>query len=219
MLGSKTTAKLGRPRQVEDDVVFMAMTTVLLRTGWSRMTVHQIAAELGVTPAALRQRFGAKRDLFLAFYRWATERLKAGVHQLPEGDGPPLDVIATMARLSVAPIETPEQMRNAMSPLTEIGESPEMRRIAAERFAAALTQTTELLERALARGDIVGADPPRLAVQLQNCLIGTSLVWSVTGAGTITDAVTEAVERTLAPYRGPAEETATPMTSKGDHKR
>jgi AcrR family transcriptional regulator len=39
------------------------MANVLLRVGWAHLTLTLVARELRVTPAALRQRFGAKHGL------------------------------------------------------------------------------------------------------------------------------------------------------------
>lgn len=195
--------KLGRPRQVEDEAVFAAMATVLLRTGWAHMTVQRIAAEVGVTPAALRQRFGAKYELFAAFYAWHTDRLKEAAAAGPaeDDDGPVVETLVAQARASVAGIETPEQMRNAMSPFTEIALTPEMRRMAGERFEAATARAAALLERARDRGEITGADPADLARRLRDAQMGASLAWAITGGRPIADELAETVERLLAPYR------------------
>jgi AcrR family transcriptional regulator len=192
-------ARVGRPRRVEDEQVFAAMAAVLLRVGWARMTTNQVAAEVGVTPAALRQRFGGKRDLFAAFYAWHTRRLRADA-AAPPGAGSALDTLRATVRGSVAGIATPAQMRHAISPWTEVGEAPDIQRMTGERFAAALDQTTALLERAQEQGEIAGADPARLARQLRDCLLGTSLVWSVAGTRPVAEELADTVEQVLAPY-------------------
>lgn len=194
-----TRPRLGRPRQVEDEAVFDAMAKVLLRVGWARMTTGQVAAELGVTPAALRQRFGAKRELFTAFYAWHTERLESSRDEPPH-EGSALDALRAMASQSVGFIETPEQMRHAMSPLIEFEDDPAIQRMTRTRFAAGVERTTALLERAVANGEISCADPGALAKQLQNCLVGTSLVWSFDAGRPIADEVSDMVEQVLAPY-------------------
>ncbi|MFG2226519.1 TetR/AcrR family transcriptional regulator [Streptomyces sp. NPDC048644] len=190
---------MGRPRQVEDEAVFAAMGTVLLRVGWARMTMSEIAAELGVTPAALRQRFGAKRELFAAFYDRHTEQLKPGGDDPPH-DGSALDALRAMVRRSVAFVETPEQMRHAMSPLTEAGQDSDLQRMTRERFVAGVRHTTTLLELAHANGEITCSDPAGLARQLQHCLVGACLVWSFAAERPIADEALDAVGRTLAPY-------------------
>ncbi|QWF83295.1 TetR/AcrR family transcriptional regulator [Amycolatopsis sp. CA-230715] len=192
---------LGRPRQVEDEAVFDAMAKVLLRVGWARMTTGQVATEVGVTPAALRQRFGAKRELFAAFYAWHTERLESGRDE-PSREGSVLDALRAMARESVGFIETPEQMRHAMSPLIEFEDDPAIARMTRARLASAVKRTTALLERAAANGEITCADPGALAKQLQNCLVGTSLVWSFDADRPIVDEAMDMVEQVLAPYLG-----------------
>lgn len=199
MMLSGRTRRLGRPRKVEDEAVFAAMATVLLRVGWARMTMGQVAAELGVTPAALRQRFGAKRELFAAFYAWHTERLKPRLDDPPD-DGSALDALRSQVRQSVEFIKTPKQMRHVMSPLTELGNDPDIQRMTREQLAAGVEHTTALLDRARANGEITCADPAGLARRLQNCLVGTSLVWSLGAERPITDEMKDTVEQMLAPY-------------------
>ena len=105
------------------------------------------------------------------------------------------------ARASVAGIETPEQMRNAMSPMAGTGPKPDLWRMTGERLEAALVRTTALVERAQARGEISGADPADLARRLRDGLMGTSLAWALTGERPVGDELAETVERLLAPYR------------------
>ena len=55
-----------RPRKATDDQVFDAAARLMGRLGPSDLTLAAIAAEAGVTPAALVQRFGSRRGLQLA---------------------------------------------------------------------------------------------------------------------------------------------------------
>lgn len=198
---ARASARLGRPRRVEDEAVFAAMATVLLRTGWARMTVQAVATEVGVTPAALRQRFGARNAMFAAFYAWHTERLKEFAAEPSSTTGSAVETLVTEARASVAGIETPVQMRNAMSAFTEIEVTPALLKMARERFATAVDRSAALLDRAQREGEIAGADPRDLARRLRDALMGASLAWSVTGGPPIGDEMEETVRRLLAPYR------------------
>src|SRR5687767_5568699 len=55
-----------RPRQASDEDLLKATFRAIARFGPSRLTLADVAAEAGVSPAALVQRFGSKRALLLA---------------------------------------------------------------------------------------------------------------------------------------------------------
>lgn len=203
-MSARATPKLGRPRQVEDDAVFAAMAEVLLRTGWSQLSLNQVASEVGVTPAALRQRFGGKRDLLVAFHAWGTRIVRDAQPRSPGPDESPLDVLRAMIRGSVASTRTPARILNAMSVFTVVGTDPELRRLTRQRFDIAVDRTASLLAEALRRGEIGGVEPEPLARQLQNCLLGAALTWSVSAnvkrRRPVGDELVAAAEQVLAPY-------------------
>ena len=60
-----------RRRKAEDSEVFAAMVRVMLRVGPAELTLGAIAAEAGLTAAALVHRFGSKRALLHAHARYA----------------------------------------------------------------------------------------------------------------------------------------------------
>src|SRR4051794_38908319 len=57
----------GRPRTVSDAAILEATSRVIGRLGPSRLTLADVAEEIGLVPATLIQRFGSKRGLLLAF--------------------------------------------------------------------------------------------------------------------------------------------------------
>jgi AcrR family transcriptional regulator len=197
-----TAGKLGRPRQVEDDAVFAAMGNVLLRVGWARLTLILVARELSITPAALRQRFGAKHDLLVAFYAWGTARLEASLADPAAADrgGSPLEALRAMVSNSIAGLSTPQQMVNAMSAFTEVATEADLRPMAQERFALTLGGLETALDQAIARGELAGIQAATLAHQLQISLAGASLVWSITGQGALGAELLAVADLVLAPY-------------------
>jgi AcrR family transcriptional regulator len=218
-MSAQGAPKLGRPRQVEDDAVFAAMTEVLLHVGWSRLSLNLVASEVGVTPAALRQRFGSKRDLLVAFHAWATRVVRDAEPADPGPDESPLDTLRAMIRDSVASTRTPERMLNAMSVFTLVGTDPELRRLTRQRFDAAVDRTVSLLDEAIRRGEITDVDTDSLARQLQNCLLGAALTWSVSGRvkgrRPVADELVAAADQVLAPYlRAGHRRTRTTVTSR-----
>ena len=55
-----------RARKASDEEVFAAAARAMSRRGPAQLTLGEIAADVGLTPAALVQRFGSKRKLLLA---------------------------------------------------------------------------------------------------------------------------------------------------------
>jgi AcrR family transcriptional regulator len=192
--------RLGRPRQVEDDAIFMAMGAVFLRVGWPRLSLALVARELGITPAALRQRFGSKHDLLVAFYAWGTARLRDGLFASDGESHSPLETLRALIGGATAPFATPEQMVNALSGFTEVATEPDLRPMAQERFALTRTRLESVLQAAIASGELAPVDPGMLAQQLQSVLMGACLVWSISGDGELEHHVQQVVDAALSPY-------------------
>ena len=65
----------GRPRSLSNDQILDATTRVLQRLGPGRLTLADVAAEVGLVPATLIQRFGSKRGLLLAHAERAAQQI------------------------------------------------------------------------------------------------------------------------------------------------
>src|SRR5207302_394690 len=70
-----------RRRKATDDDVFAAAQRAMTRRGPHELTLADIAAEAGITPGLLVQRFGSKRALLLA----VSERFSASAPAVFEG--------------------------------------------------------------------------------------------------------------------------------------
>lgn len=183
------------------------MAAVLLRVGWARLSLALVAREIGITPAALRQRFGGKHELLVAFYAWGTAQLRervAAPQTLP-ADWSPLEVLYASIRGSVESIATAQQLVNALSAFSEVAGEPDLRGLAQERVHLAITSFELLLAHAVERGELLGIEPRHMAVQLHGGVIGACLVWAITAQGPLAVHVQSAVDALLAPYR-PARE-------------
>ena len=55
-----------RPRQASDEAILAAAFRAIARLGPAKLTLADVAAEAGLSAAALVQRFGSKRALLLA---------------------------------------------------------------------------------------------------------------------------------------------------------
>ena len=56
----------GRPRGIDDAAILRATVDVIGRVGPVGLTLAAVAAEVGLVPGTLVQRFGSKRGLLLA---------------------------------------------------------------------------------------------------------------------------------------------------------
>src|SRR5262245_18011029 len=128
--GSRSPARLGRPRQVEDDAVFTAMARVLNRVGWPRLSLALVAQEVHVTSGALRQRFGSKHGLLVAFNAWVLTALPAQAEAAAAegGAGSPLERLRRLFFGWVGPYASREQLANALTAITEAARDPVLRR-------------------------------------------------------------------------------------------
>ncbi|MDP8981022.1 MAG: TetR/AcrR family transcriptional regulator, partial [Acidobacteriota bacterium] len=68
---------MGRRKLTPDTDVLTATMRVVNRVGPGRLTLADVAAEAGLAPATLLQRFGSKRGLLLA----VVEQSMAGVEE------------------------------------------------------------------------------------------------------------------------------------------
>src|SRR5688572_25100359 len=90
-----------RPRTTPDADVLTAAERALARVGPARLTLADVAAEAGLAPATLLQRFGSKRGLLLALQSQRCERVALEFTAAKRRDQPPLEaLLAALTRLA-----------------------------------------------------------------------------------------------------------------------
>jgi AcrR family transcriptional regulator len=196
------SVRRGRPRIVQDEDVFEAMTRVVLRVGLPHLSINEVAADIGVTPAALRQRFGSKAELLHAFHAWSTERVRHMMDSAEHADRTPLDALKTVVQWSVPTIESPAQLLNAVSMLTDSAADDEARRQIGDRLGLAAERTTELVRRAIAARQIDYPDAAELSARMQEALIGACIMWALRHevGESLADRLSTATDHVLTPY-------------------
>src|SRR6202008_2783175 len=138
-----------RPRTVSDAEILAAAARMVGRLGPLRMTLADVASEVGLAPATLVQRFGSKRGLLLALARGGTE----------EGDGArptapprrhrsPLAAIHAMGAGMAAMARSPEEMSNHLAFLQIDLTDPEFHALALRHGQATRDDIHALLEQA-----------------------------------------------------------------------
>src|SRR5690242_9543055 len=100
----------GRPPKVSDDDVFAAAQRAMRRRGPRELTLADIAAEAGVTPGRLVQRFGGRRGLFVAMSERFAGGTAAVFEDLRAAHPGPLATLRAYARCMADLAPTPDAL-------------------------------------------------------------------------------------------------------------
>jgi AcrR family transcriptional regulator len=191
-----------RPRTASDDQIFAALHRVVSRLGPARMTLADVAGEVGITAAALVQRYGSKRDLLLAVSRHSMAAFRDHVAAIRAANTSPLDAltdfVASMARYTKTPNELANQLAMFQLDLTD----PEFHALGLAYFRAERRELKSMLDDAIRSGEVVAeTDTAQLARMVQVVMNGGRLVWAVVRDGSLERWTREDLDVLLAPYR------------------
>ncbi|CAN5329366.1 hypothetical protein BH09CHL1_BH09CHL1_24770 [soil metagenome] len=196
--------EIGRPRSFTDDTVFNAVNTVLQEQGFSGLTLAAIAKTVGCTGQALNARFDSRLGLLAAYIDWAIERDVVRFQQLRLENLSPL---AALRARFLLPIEGREEEISGngsnmriLSLILESRQFPEFAERTRLRIESFQQHLAELIEGAVRSGELVTDDPAGLAHLIMVATTGASMLVTPDGEIGIVDAVTYAIELTLAPY-------------------
>lgn len=191
-----------RPRTATDAEIFEALVRIVGRVGPARMTLADVAAEVGLTAGALVQRFGSKRGLLLAVARGSDTGVREQVAALRREHASPLAALFELAVCMARAVGTPEELANHLAFFQLDLTDPEFHAPALAYFRAEREELRALLEEAAAAGELTsGADAARLAGAVQVAMNGVRMVWAVDREGTLEERTREALEVLLGPYR------------------
>ncbi|WP_042382464.1 TetR/AcrR family transcriptional regulator [Streptacidiphilus melanogenes] len=193
----------GRPRSIDDSAILDAAARVMGRTGPAGLTLALIAAEVGLVPATLVQRFGSKRGLLLALSARTVAGVDAGTARArAEHDSPLAALDALVAGLWAAEL-TPQEYANHLAFLCVDLADAEARAHALAAHRAQDRATAALLAEAVDRGDLrPGVDVTALTATVQAAVTGAGLLWSLDHRATLPERRRDALHAVLAPYRG-----------------
>ncbi len=190
-----------RPRKASDEEIFGAVHRVIFRLGPTQVTLAEIAREAGVTPSALVQRFGSKRDLMLAFTALSAAAAGELFVHLRQAYDSPLATIRGYAECMAGMGETPEELAHHLAYLQiDIGD-PDFRRHVGEQARVTDEALTKLVAQAVAVGELrPEVDPPRLARTIQAIVGGSLIAWGFRPEGPATTWVRGDLDAVLEPY-------------------
>jgi AcrR family transcriptional regulator len=188
----------GRPRTRSDDELLDAAVRAIGAVGPHRLTLADVAAEAGVAPATLVQRFGSKRALLLALARRAAHRAAAVFP--PPGDDP----LAALARGLVAlgaPVADLDAFANHLAFL-QLDLADDELRVHATRHARAVRGAIRrLLDTAVVAGQLEPCDTRALASAVYAIRQGALLDWALDRRGTPAARVRRELDALLQPRR------------------
>lgn len=191
-----------RPRAASDEQIFEAVTLVVSRLGPIRLTLADIAAEVGITAGALVQRFGSKRELLLAASRYGHRSVHDRFAALRAIHDSPLEALAGYATALPRVAGTPEEMANQLAFQDMDLTDPEFHEAALLYFLAERDEVRRLLEDAVGAGELASeTDTGRLARTFQAVLKGGRVLWAALREGSYDAWIREELDALLAPYR------------------
>ena len=190
-----------RAPKATDSEIFGAVALATSRIGPDRMTLEEVAREVGVTPSALVQRFGSKRDLMLAAVRHWNEAGEDPIAVLRSRNPSALATLRDYAACVAGGVADPEAMANQLAMLQLDVADPEFRAEAARFFRGERATLRGWLEEAAREGALSpDADRDRLAAAIQVSLAGWRILWSIVREGDAEEAAAEVLETVLGPH-------------------
>ncbi|MGW3660044.1 TetR/AcrR family transcriptional regulator [Streptomyces sp. NPDC005151] len=191
----------GRPRGIDDVVILQAAVEVMGRSGPSKLTLAQVAKEVGLVPGTLVQRFGSKRGLLLALAEH-TAKDTHGLHDRVRAEhGSPLAALEALVVEVWGAVAAPEAFAHHLAFLCEDLEDPQFRDLALASHQAQARVLRSLLEQAVNAGELrPDTDTSLLAETVQATATGTGLMWAVDHESTLELRQRNALAAVLTPH-------------------
>jgi AcrR family transcriptional regulator len=189
-----------RPRQATDEDILKAAFRAITRLGPAKLTLNDVAAEAGISAAALVQRFGSKRALLLAA---AKDAASGGAYIFPGVRAKyrsPVAAIVGLAECMSLMGTSPAEIANNLAFLQIDLTDADFHRHALAASAGMRSGLRALVRDAIAAGEIAKCDASRLASALHATLNGSMLNWAVHRTGSMTDWIARDLRAVLAPH-------------------
>lgn len=189
-----------RPRTVSDEAILDAVLELAHRVGPAKLTLAAAAAEVGLAPATLVQRFGNKRALLLAADKRGVDLWVAALGASTAAS--PLARVVEGLERATGPYMTPEAMANSIAMLQLDIAEPDFHAETLRGARAVRARIAEDLAAALDAGELrAGTDVAALAKLVETTYHGSMIGWAIHREGTLAAWMREQVEAVLAPHR------------------
>ena len=190
-----------RPRTIDDAGILEAAGRIIVRLGPGKFTLADVAAEVGLSAAALVRRFGSKRGLMLALARSARDSVDACFDMVRVSHRSPLASLLAAATEMTRYVNSPEEMSNHLAFLQTDLSDPDFYAVMLENARRILDGYRRLLDEAVAARELVPCDTARLARAVDAVAGGSLIGWAVYRQGTAEAWVRHDLDTLLEPYR------------------
>jgi AcrR family transcriptional regulator len=187
-----------RPRATSNAEIFAATHRAVSRLGPVRLTLAQVAAEAGVAPATLVQRFGSKRGLLLAFASQGGDELDT-IASIRAAHPSPIAALRAVADCMTGMAPSPEVLANHLAFLQIDLVDPDFHKLALAHAKGMLADIQTLLDEAIKVRELAPCDTERLALAVAGIMNGSLLQWAIDREGTVRERMQSDLEMLLKP--------------------
>jgi AcrR family transcriptional regulator len=190
-----------RPRTVDDAAVLAAAARAVERVGPARVTLADVAADAGLSPATLVQRFGSKRGLLLAVARRGAHGRRPAFAAARAAAPTRLGALADALVALTAGVRTPEAMANGLAFLQLDLADAEFHAEALAGHRMMREEIASLLAEAQAAGELAAPDVDALAETVQTAYNGALITWAIQRDGELEAWLRRQLDAVVDPYR------------------
>ncbi|HEX9607137.1 MAG TPA: TetR/AcrR family transcriptional regulator [Gemmatimonadaceae bacterium] len=168
-----------RPQANSDAAILDAAARAIARLGILRLTLADVAAELGISPGTLLHRFGSKRGLLLALLQRSIGRVEERFTAMRAIYGSPYKTLIGLGDQMARHVKTPAALANHLAFLQVDLADKEYQRLTLTQSRAIREQIRSLIHEAIAAGELERCDADKLARAIQATMNGSLLQWAI----------------------------------------
>lgn len=193
--------RTGRPRTVSDDAIYAAVSTVVTSVGPAGLTLAAVAKQAGLSAPALTQRFGTKRNLLVSYAKSQATGVDELFHRARSSSSSAIDAIHAALLEFTSGIDTRAAIANNLAFLHLDLTDAELGAHAAAQSQVLKRQLQELVEVAVSQRELKAVDAGVVADTIYTVYNGALVTWAIDGRGTLSDWLSERLDRVLACHR------------------
>jgi AcrR family transcriptional regulator len=193
----------GKPK-TSDDAVFAGAQRAMIKRGPHELTLADIAAEAGVSPGRLVQRYGSKRGLLLLLAERFAGSAGAVFEALRAAHRSPLSTLRAYAVCMADLAPTPEALCRNLAYLQTDLTDPDFRTHLLTNARATRREIESLLRSAIMAGELRGnVDVRSLARAVEAVVSGSLMTWACYREGSAARWIRHDLDAVLRAYLSP----------------
>lgn len=190
-----------RRKTASDDEILQAAARVLARLGPTHLRLADVAAEVGLAPATLIQRFETKRGLLLAVARRGGKTMAEQFARRRREARSPLDAVTEVCTCVKRLADSPQTLANSLAILQLGLTDPEFGDVTRAHERILHAEVKRLLQDAVDGGEIQGVTAQALARAIVALVRGSLLTWGFRRTGAPDTWIRQDLETLIRPYR------------------